>query len=159
MGYSKTKTIRKDALPTMKSSMKRILALILFLGKGINGDFGLYKSVDASVSKSSLRVWTRARSTRCASRRGSGKRARKVLSGINQPKPNNAGKPWLQSDDDSLLALYNAGVSVGEIAIQFARTRGAIQARLVKHGVAENSFSVPEVIPKNSLNELIKKRK
>ena len=82
-----------------------------------------------------------------------------VLSGINQPKPKNAGKPWLPNDDESLLALYNAGVSVGEIAKQFARTRGAIQARLVKHGIAENSFSVPEVIPKNSLNELIKKRK
>lgn len=82
-----------------------------------------------------------------------------ALSGINQPKPKNAGKPWLPNDDDTLLALYNAGVSVGEIAKQFARTRGAIQARLVKHGIAENSFSVPEVIPKNTLNELIKKRK
>lgn len=82
-----------------------------------------------------------------------------VLSGMNQPKPKNAGKPWLPNDDDSLLELYNAGVSVGEIAKQFARTSGAIQARLVKHGIAEDTFSVPEVIPKNSLNELIKKRK
>ena len=46
-----------------------------------------------------------------------------------------------------------------EIAKQFARTRVTIKARLLKQVIEENIINVPEIIPKNSLNELIKKRK
>ena len=62
----------------------------------------------------------------------------------NKLRPENAGKPWLPGDDERLLAMYRSGISVSSIAGQFGRTKGAIQARLVKHGLADNYIDVPE---------------
>ena len=61
-----------------------------------------------------------------------------------QPRPQNAGKPWLPDDDERLLIMYRSGKSVTEIAEQFKRTRVAIQYRLVKYGIAQETKSVPE---------------
>ena len=62
----------------------------------------------------------------------------------NTLRPVNAGKPWLPEDDEKLLAMYKSGMSVNSIAGQFGRTNRAIQARLAKHGIADNYIDVPE---------------
>jgi hypothetical protein len=51
-----------------------------------------------------------------------------------QRLPANTGKPWSEEDDRHLAAGYDAGRTVEELAREYNRTRGSIQARLVKLG-------------------------
>jgi hypothetical protein len=51
--------------------------------------------------------------------------------------PRNAGKPWSAEEDDRLLAGFDAGTKVDELAATHERTRAGIEARLVKHGRLE----------------------
>ena len=51
-----------------------------------------------------------------------------------QGQPSNAGKPWSKEEDNQLLALFDAGKTIEELAADYQRTTGGIQARLVKHG-------------------------
>lgn len=44
----------------------------------------------------------------------------------------NAYKPWTELDDERLVALYNEGKSISELAQLFLRNRGAIQSRIRK---------------------------
>jgi hypothetical protein len=48
--------------------------------------------------------------------------------------PANAGKAWLQEEDDKLEAAFAAGIDLKQIAEQLGRTTFAIEARLVKLG-------------------------
>ncbi len=51
--------------------------------------------------------------------------------------PRNAGKPWSSAEDERLLACFDAGIKVDELATKHERTRAGIEARLVKHGRLE----------------------
>ncbi|MBK7902812.1 MAG: hypothetical protein IPJ97_07510 [Proteobacteria bacterium] len=51
--------------------------------------------------------------------------------------PRNAGKPWSSEEDQRLLAGFDAGTRVDELAATHERTRAGIEARLVKHGRLE----------------------
>jgi len=53
------------------------------------------------------------------------------------PRPRNAGRPWSSDDDARLVAWFDAGTGVPELAGRLERTRGSIVARLVKHGRIE----------------------
>ena len=53
------------------------------------------------------------------------------------PRPRNAGRPWSHEDDERLLAGFDAGTGVTDLAIRLERTRGSIAARLVKFGRIE----------------------
>jgi hypothetical protein len=59
------------------------------------------------------------------------------LAVANRPSaggPRNAGRPW-SADDDAMLATgFDAHESIGALAARLERTRGAINARLVKLG-------------------------
>lgn len=44
----------------------------------------------------------------------------------------NAYKPWTESDDERLVALYNEGKSISELAQMFLRNHGAIKSRIRK---------------------------
>lgn len=44
----------------------------------------------------------------------------------------NAYQPWTESDDERLVALYNEGKSISELAQMFLRNRGAIKSRIRK---------------------------
>lgn len=46
----------------------------------------------------------------------------------------NAGHSWPESEDKALLAIFDAGMPVKEIAAKHGRTQGAIAARLVRLG-------------------------
>jgi hypothetical protein len=47
---------------------------------------------------------------------------------------NNAGKPWTEEEDRQLLSAFDAGRPLAELAQAHGRTRGGIQARLIRHG-------------------------
>mgnify|MGYP001764412718 FL=1 len=51
--------------------------------------------------------------------------------------PRNAGKPWVAEEDQRLLAEFDSGTRVDELAARHERTRAGIEARLVKHGRLE----------------------
>lgn len=58
--------------------------------------------------------------------------ARRLRSRTNLPP--NAGKPWSEEDDRQLLAEFDSGRPVPELAKTMGRTRAGIQARLERHG-------------------------
>jgi hypothetical protein len=48
--------------------------------------------------------------------------------------PANAGKPWTEQEDRELLAKFDEGQSVAQLAETHDRTLPGIQARLERHG-------------------------
>jgi hypothetical protein len=48
--------------------------------------------------------------------------------------PENAGKPWATDQDHLLVAAFDRGTSVSQMAREHGRTEGAIAARLVRLG-------------------------
>jgi hypothetical protein len=61
----------------------------------------------------------------------------------HQGAPANAGKPWTDGEDAALAERFDAGTSIPELAEQHARTRAAIQARLVRLGKIEPPADPP----------------
>jgi hypothetical protein len=51
--------------------------------------------------------------------------------------PTQAGKPWSAEEEQRLVASFEAGHSLEELAMIHQRTQGAIQSRLVKLGKLE----------------------
>jgi hypothetical protein len=51
----------------------------------------------------------------------------------------NAGKPWSGDEDKQLLAAFDAGQPLADIARQHGRTVNGVRARLEKHGRLEPS--------------------
>ena len=49
-------------------------------------------------------------------------------------QPANAGKPWTETEEDKLLDEFDSKMSLAEIAKEHGRTKGGIEARLVKLG-------------------------
>lgn len=49
-------------------------------------------------------------------------------------QPANFGKPWTESEDRTLIANYDVGLTLGEIARKHARTQSSIRLRLEKLG-------------------------
>ena len=52
-------------------------------------------------------------------------------------KPARGGESWNEEEDGTLLSEFNEGLTISEIAEKHQRTNGAIQSRLIKHGVIE----------------------
>ena len=50
----------------------------------------------------------------------------------------NAGKPWIDSEEQELIDAHEAGKSIGQLARLHQRSKGAIRARLVKIGILES---------------------
>ena len=46
----------------------------------------------------------------------------------------NAGKPWSDDEDRQLLSAFDNGQPLAELVQAHGRTRGGIQARLIRHG-------------------------
>jgi hypothetical protein len=51
-----------------------------------------------------------------------------------RPVPGNAGKPWSEEEDQRLMAAFDGGTSVAELARAHERSRGAITSRLMRFG-------------------------
>jgi hypothetical protein len=48
--------------------------------------------------------------------------------------PAKTGEPWSEDEDRKLLAAFDAGHALGELAAKHQRTQTGIRARLVKYG-------------------------
>lgn len=48
--------------------------------------------------------------------------------------PDNAGRSWTEKEEQELLALFDSGISVKDIARKHGRTPGGIASRLVRLG-------------------------
>jgi hypothetical protein len=51
-----------------------------------------------------------------------------------QQMPPKTGEPWTEDEDRKLLAAFDAGRSLQELAAAHERTMGAVRARLLKYG-------------------------
>jgi hypothetical protein len=57
--------------------------------------------------------------------------------------PRNAGKPWTPEEDKTLLAGFDGGKSIADLAHQHERTTAGISARLEKHGRVDQQSGAP----------------
>ena len=57
--------------------------------------------------------------------------------------PANAGKTWSGEEDDKLLAAFDAGKQIKQMALELGRSRVAVEARLVKLGKIEGRPGLP----------------
>jgi hypothetical protein len=48
--------------------------------------------------------------------------------------PKNSGRAWSEAEDQELLAIFDIGIPIKEIAAKHGRTQGAIAARLIRLG-------------------------
>jgi len=48
--------------------------------------------------------------------------------------PQKTGEPWTEDEDRKLLAAFDAGRALQELASAHERTMGAVRARLLKYG-------------------------
>jgi hypothetical protein len=48
--------------------------------------------------------------------------------------PGKTGEPWTEEEDRKLLAAFDAGRALQELAAGHERTMGAVRARLLKYG-------------------------
>ena len=60
------------------------------------------------------------------------------------PAPANAGVKWTRDEIDSLLAEFDSGMSVPEIAEAHGRSKGAIHSKLVAFGRVRLSYPPAE---------------
>ena len=51
-----------------------------------------------------------------------------------QQLPAKTGEPWSEEEDRKLLASFDAGHALGDLAVAHQRTQTGIRARLVKYG-------------------------
>ena len=51
-----------------------------------------------------------------------------------QQLPAKTGEPWTEEEDRKLLASFDAGHALGDLAVAHQRTQTGIRARLVKYG-------------------------
>jgi hypothetical protein len=72
------------------------------------------------------------------------------------PTSGNAGKPWSVEEDRELLAAFDAGKSLDEIAQSHGRTQGGVRARLEKHGRLEPSPATRWPAKTSSRNESVR---
>ena len=51
-----------------------------------------------------------------------------------RPAAGNSGKPWAKEEDDRLVAAFDQGNTIDDLAVAHARSRLAIEARLARFG-------------------------
>lgn len=103
----------------------KALGIVAALADGINPLTGEVFSEDSPYqSPDVVRALFLARSALEGRRRH---RSRNTL-------PANAGTPWTAEEDAQLLAQFDRGLAVTDLAREHERTAAGIQARLEKHG-------------------------
>jgi hypothetical protein len=104
----------------------RALTILTALAGGVNPLTGELFAVDSPYQSPDV-----IRALYCALRalEWAGRRRTRGL-GANS----NAGKPWSDDEDRQLLAAFDNGRPLAELAQSHSRTRGGIQARLIRHG-------------------------
>jgi len=104
----------------------KALAIVAALADGINPHTGEEFPADSPYQTVDI-----VRALLLASR---ALEARTKAQSRNTRAPANAGKRWTADEDAKLLARFDAGDSVSELARAHGRTPAGIQARLERHG-------------------------
>jgi hypothetical protein len=105
----------------------RALTIVSALANGVNPLTGELFAVDSPYQSADV-----IRAMYCAVRAlEAGGRRRTRGAGAAS---GNAGKPWTEDEDRQLLSAFDGGRPLAELAQAHGRTRGGIQARLIRHG-------------------------
>jgi hypothetical protein len=104
----------------------RALTIVSALANGVNPLTGELFAVDSPYQSADVirAMYCAVKALEAAGRR----RTRATASS------GNAGKPWTEDEDRQLLSAFDGGRPLAELAQTHGRTRGGIQARLVRHG-------------------------
>jgi hypothetical protein len=105
----------------------RAHAIVSALANGVNPLTGELFSFDSPYQSPDV-----IRALYCAVRALEGAGRRRMRG--QGSESNNAGKPWTEEEDRQLLSAFDGGRPLAELAQAHGRTRGGIQARLVRHG-------------------------
>jgi hypothetical protein len=105
----------------------RALTIVAALASGVNPLTGELFALDSPYQSPDVirALYSAVRALEAASRR----RTRGPGAATS-----NAGKPWSEDEDRQLLSGFDDGRPLTELAQAHGRTRGGIQARLVRHG-------------------------
>ena len=57
--------------------------------------------------------------------------------------PERVGRPWREDEDSALIAAFDEGIDLNDLAIKHQRTRGAIRSRLIRLGKIEKDARKP----------------
>ena len=72
----------------------------------------------------------------------------------NTPRADKAGQPWSTAEDEELLASFDAGISIKEIAKVHGRSRGGINSRLVRLGRIKSRANAEDPVVPGPLKKL-----
>src|SRR5690242_18782134 len=103
----------------------RALAIVSALAGGVNPLTGELFAVDSPYQSPDV---IRALYSAVRALEAAGRRRTRGSNGAS----NNAGKPWSEGEDRELLSAFDGGRPLAELAQQHGRTRGGIQARLIR---------------------------
>jgi hypothetical protein len=105
----------------------RALAIVSALANGVNPLTGELFAADSPYQSPDV-----IRALYCALRalEAAGRRRTRTQSAATS----NVGKPWSDEEDRQLLSAFDGGRPLAELAQAHSRTRGGIQARLIRHG-------------------------
>ena len=105
----------------------RALAIVSALANGVNPLTGELFAADSPYQSPDV-----IRALYCALRalEAAGRRRMRAQSAATS----NVGKPWSEAEDHQLLSAFDGGRPLAELAQAHGRTRGGIQARLIRHG-------------------------
>lgn len=106
----------------------KALSIVSALANGVNPQTGEMFEVDSPYQAADVirALYVAVRALELSNRsKARGNRGR---------MPANAGKPWAEQEDRDLLAKFDAGSSLAQLAQSHDRTMAGIQARLERHG-------------------------
>jgi hypothetical protein len=104
----------------------RALTIVAALASGVDPLTGELFAVDSPYQSPDV---IRALYSAARALEATGRRRRGPNGAIS-----NAGKPWSEDEDQLLLSAFDDGRPLAELAQAHGRTRGGIQARLIRHG-------------------------
>ena len=102
------------------------LAVVRSLANGVDPESGEVFTPEQRLSAAAGRAG--------AVRSGRGARAHRALRAASAQMPPKTGEPWSEDEDRKLLAAFDAGRALQELAAAHERTMGAVRARLLKYG-------------------------
>jgi hypothetical protein len=105
----------------------KALSVVSALANGINPLTGEVLAADSPYQSSTI---VRALYVAIRALEQSARRRTRPRTGM----PDNAGKLWTEEEDSRLLAGFDEGQSIGDLARMHGRTQAGIQARLEKFG-------------------------
>jgi hypothetical protein len=73
-----------------------------------------------------------------------------------RPAAGNSGKPWTKEEDDRLVAAFDRGTSIDDLAVAHARSRLAIEARLARFGRVPMPAGVRAIAAARGVGESIR---